>query len=92
MGERLRFRLQYKIAGPLRGAGHIAPERNFDPGQIILRRMVNIDPGNIESLRGREMIHIRLHPVGIAPPLEIKILGHELVRALVLIDERHLPG
>src|SRR3954469_19206747 len=54
--------------------------------------MVDIDAGDIQSSCCGEMIHLWLDAIGVTPPVEIEIVGKELIWARVLAHEGGLPS
>ena len=83
--------LQHQIILLLQRSGHIPSEGDLRPGEVILAWMVNIHACHSQGLCRMEMIHIRLHPVGIAPPLEVEIVGDKLIFSLILLYNLCLP-
>ena len=49
--------------------------------------MIDVDAGHIERARRVKMIYVGLNAVGIAPPIEIEILGQELIGPRMLANK-----
>src|ERR1700744_1888214 len=88
----LRLRFHYQVIVLFHSTGNIAAKGYFSPGKPVGSRVVNIYPGNIKSFGRLKMVDILLYAVGIPPPIQVKILGNELIRTRIFLDQRYLPG
>ena len=86
--------LQHEVVGAaLDRAGHVPTERDLLAGEGGLRRVVDVDAGDVHAGRSPEVVDGRLQPVGPArPPVEVEVVREELVLARVLADDGGLPG
>ena len=90
----LRLGLEHEVVRPaLERAGHVAAEGDLLAGQAGLRGVVDVGAGEVHGARGGEVVHRRLQPVGPARrPVEVEVLGDELVLARVLAHDVVLPA
>ena len=84
--EALRLRFNQEIIVLFQGSGQIAAKGNLLSGQLVLAGMIDVTACNGHRLCRLKMIHIRLHPIGIALPGKVKIMGDKLVRPFILPD------
>ena len=88
----LRLGFEHQVVRAiLGGAGHVAAEGDFLAGQVVLGRVVDVHAGDVHALRRLEMVHGRLHAEGVAAPLEVEVVGDELVGLGVLAHDVGLP-
>ena len=73
------------------GACEVAAKGDLGAGKVVLRRVVDVDAGDIEGPGRFKVIDIGLDAVGVAAPVEIEVLRHKLVGAGVCADETALP-
>ena len=79
------------VRAVLGGAGHVAAEGDLLAGQVVLGRVVDVHTGDVHALRRLEMVDGRLHAEGVAAPLEVEVVGDELVGLGVLAHDVGLP-
>ena len=97
VGRPLRITLrlgfdEQEILPALERTRHVAAEGDLGARQFVLRRMIDVDTGDVERMRRVKMVHARLHAVGVAAPIEIEILRDELTRPVVTPYKVDLPG
>ena len=99
--ESLGLALQHQVVIVLQTTDGVAPEGGLRPGQPVLGVEVDIRPRQIHAGGRLIVVHVRLHAIGQAVlgdvrpellPLKVKVVGDELVRAAVLLDDPRLPG
>jgi hypothetical protein len=54
--------------------------------------MVDVDASHIECPRRRKMIDLRLDAIGVAAPVQIEVLGYELILPRMTVDAACLPS
>ena len=89
----LRLGLQDQIVGAtLDRAGQIATEGDLLASQLVLRGVIDVDASDIKGLGDGKMVDGWLQPVGPArPPVEVEIVGDELIITRILPDQLRLP-
>src|SRR5579872_2607124 len=92
VGEAPRLCLDHEIIlTSAHGPGDVASEGDLSTSQVVLSGMIDVNPCNIHGADGFKVVDVRLDSVGVATPIQIKVLRQELVRAVVLANERCLP-
>ena len=88
----LCFCFQNQIVVIFKTSDQVSAKGNFCTGQMILGRMINICSCYSQVLCTFEMVHIRLHAVGITSPLKIQIVSDKLIFSLIFGNNRCLPA
>ena len=88
----LCFCFQNQIVVIFKTSDQVSAKGNFCTGQMILGRMINICSCHSQVLCTFEMVHIRLHAVGITSPLKIQIVSDKLIFSLIFGNNRCLPA
>ena len=84
--------LQNQIIGlALQPPGQGAAKGDLRPGEAVLAVVVDVTAGDGDRLCRPELIHIGLEAEGEAPPLEVEVVGDELVRPPVFVHDLPLP-
>ena len=72
-------------------AGKVATEGDLGAGELGFSGVVDVDAGDIQRTGGFEVVDAGLDAVGEAAPVEVEVLGEELIFACVGADQACLP-
>ena len=87
----LRFSFEDEVVVILEGTDDISAGGDLIACEVVLGRMIDVAAGNGHIFSGFTLVNLRMHSVRMSSPAEIKVVGDELIRALIFGYYSNLP-